>query len=322
MHLPPVLFLHLGAHKTGTTALQSLFLSQTAALARAGVAALPTREFNPRFTRHTPGWRRDPVAAEPEMRAALLSLLPPAPPAQALLISDEGLAGHVRSDLGNAPDRIYQHCNEIPRLLRRVVGGRRMVLILFIRRLDAFLEAAWLQLVRLGELQPFSAYRAGFELDRLSWVPTVKELAETLEGPEDELLVYDHDWLRRDADTLLADLFGRFGAPPPVPGALPSAVNVSFSESALPHVMRFNRIWPRGVLTPLRRGAVGLLQRHLLPGGPRAALFEAPVRAMLARRHDSDLAAIAAMGGRVRLLTGPSAPEAFRPAAFEPAADG
>ena len=81
----------------------------------------------------------------------------------------------MRTDLGDAPDRLYQHCGEVPVLLRQIIGRDRFVVILFVRRLEEFLVSAYPQTLRLGETMSFPQYLSGLDLFRLPWMPTARE---------------------------------------------------------------------------------------------------------------------------------------------------
>jgi hypothetical protein len=302
------LFAHLGAHKTGSTLLQSVFLAERPRLLREGVAYIPFRDFRRGFTLRTPAWRSAPALPWDEMRAALDSLLP-REPFRALLVSDETLLGHLRTDLGNAPDRLYEHCGEAVSFLKKTIGEERMTVFLFIRRLDDFVESAFLQRIRVGADVDFAEYVGGFDLDRLSWVPTVQEIAGALTGPEDRVVVYDHAWLRAAPRAVLADLFGRMGATPPPPEALSPGINLSYTEGQFRLVRRLNRIWPARLLRPGRNAVLHLIERSR-GGGGRARFFDAATRWRLAERHKADLAGIAALGGKITLAQAIAEPAA------------
>lgn len=302
--MPPadLAFIHIGAHKTGTTLLQSVFARHSAGMARGGVIYLPPRALRRAFSVNTPRWRQEGDAAIPAMQAALKSLLPGNQGGHALLISDESLLGHLRTDLGNSPDRLYQHCGEMPVLLKRVMGKQGLVVLLFIRRLDEFLPSAYLQRVRLGETATFEQYLSGLDLVRLSWLPTVNELAATLTGEGDRLIVYDYAALRDAPGALLSDLFGRLGLAAPPASVLRKRVNASLTSNSYRAVMALNRIWPFGRARMLRHVVAAVLDLRLFPGARPARLMDPALAARLAARHGPDLDAIEAIGGNVELV--------------------
>ncbi|WP_270936905.1 hypothetical protein [Falsiroseomonas oryzae] len=307
--LPPRAIVHLGAHKTGSSLLQALFAAEAGRLAEAGIAWLPHQPFRASFSRRTADWRQDPAAAKPAMRAALAALLPPGRPSHAWLASDESLLGHLRTDLGNAPDRLYQHCGEVAAMLRCAAGPGGLTILLFIRRLDEFLCSAYLQRVRLGEPGDFGRYLAGLDPDRLSWVPTIRELAAPLTGEADRLVVHDHASLATAPGWVLQDLFGRLGAPAPPAAVLVRRVNPSLSDGQYRAMLRLNRLWPADRLPALRALAAGLIDRRAPTGGARPHLMEPGLAARLAARHAGDLAAIGALGGPVELALPPASPQ-------------
>jgi hypothetical protein len=302
MPLPGLAFVHLGAHKTGTTLLQAVFAAEAPRLSQAGIAVLPRDPFRSAISYRMGRWRAMRSAGAGQMAAAIQPLLPQeGPPPRALFVSDETLMGHLRTDLGNAPDRFYEHCGEVMPLLKRAFGPERLVAFLFIRRLDEFLTAAYLQLVRLGETLSFAEYLAGLDLERLSWLPTVRELAAGLGGPADRLVVYDHALLAAAPEALLADLFGRMGVAPPPASVLARRVNASPGDTRYRALLALNRAWPAERLPALRRVAAAAVDLRRLRGAGPARLMDPHLAARLAARHREELSAVAAMGGKVEL---------------------
>jgi hypothetical protein len=178
-----------------------------------------------------------------------------------------------------------------------------MTVIFFIRTIDEFLESCYLQLVRLGSTQSFDEYVAGFDIERISWIPTIEKLIAPF-GADDQVWVYDHRMLSDDPRGLLSDLFGRMGASFPAHHCFGRRVNESFTLLQYKVVMILNRIWPTGRAVRARRWVLKSLRLLRTGTQQRVRFFSPHLQEMLKERHQKDLTAIRAMGGIVTLHQG------------------
>jgi hypothetical protein len=294
----------MGAHKTGSTFLQEIFARYSALLGNAGVHYVPRDSFFRNITSRNLQWAADRDACVPVLRGMMRQLLPSRQPG-ALLLSDEALSGHILGDPMSPSDCFYRDCDRPVDLLKRGLGTRRMAVVFFIRTIGEFLESCYLQRVRLGSTMSFEEYVSGFDIDRISWVPTIEKLRVPL-GAEDRIWVYDYRALQEHPLGVLADLFGRMGVSFPSGHRFERRVNESFTPRQYRAVMRFNRIWPAGRFGDSRKQVLKAMSVLRVGARERMRFFSPPLREVLVERHRSDLAAIRAMGGIVEFCPGPA----------------
>jgi hypothetical protein len=222
---------------------------------------------------------------------------------KALLVSDEALAGHIRSDLHNSPDRIYEHCHEVVSLLKHTLGEKQMVIFFMIRSYDEFLESCYLQLVRAGYTESFEAYVSGFDLEKISWIPTIRELIKPLTGSEDFAVIYDYAKLVQGPGHILCDIFGRMDVPRPqsLHEYGRERINASYSESQFRKVLMLNRHWKPGRLKKLRRLVLRIINLPASRSNQKCRFLSNDCRKRLAARYSEDLKTIMQMSHKVRL---------------------
>jgi hypothetical protein len=156
--MPETLILHLGLHKTATTALQDFLAGETRALAAHGVAC-------PRLAR----MRSDltPLiasAAKPD-RAALARFVERVRQ-PVLLLSDENILGTPGDILGGAlypfaENRVRRFCDQF--------ADRRIRLHLTLREPAAFLASMYCEYLRHNPYLGFADYARGFDLERFAY---------------------------------------------------------------------------------------------------------------------------------------------------------
>jgi hypothetical protein len=217
-----------------------------------------------------------------------------------LFISDEAMTGHILGDPASPFDRFYRDCDRPVEFLKRGLGSKQMTVIFFVRSIDDFLESCYLQRTRVGSTLGFDQYISGFDLDRISWLPTIEKLRAPLDGG-DRIWVYDHHALREDPLGVLTDLFGRIGVPFPSEHAFGKKVNESFTPLQYRAVMSLNRIWPAGRAGDARKKVLRALRLLRVGARGKIRFFGPELRRMLVERHRTDLAAIRSMGGIVNL---------------------
>ncbi len=156
--MPETLILHLGLHKTATTALQDFLAGETKALLAHGVAY-------PRLAR----MRSDltPLiasAAKPD-RAALARFVDKVRQ-PVLLLSDENILGAPGDIVGGAlypfaENRVRRFCDQF--------ADRRIRLFLTLRAPAAFLASMYCEYLRHNPGSAFADYARGFDLEGFSY---------------------------------------------------------------------------------------------------------------------------------------------------------
>ena len=299
VHAPRLLpagsrLVHIGPHKTGTTAVQQAFDEARAVLAERGVHyAGPMSQVYQQALGLTgkPGQRGDEHGDEKDW-LALVEEVRRAGPAR-VVMSSESFANaepeHVRrlaSDLG--PDRVH--------------------VVRMVRRYDSLVTSQWQQLVASGHRRSFVGFVRGVStaLDGPFWtrhgfVPLTQRWADGVGRDRVSVVVVneaDHGWLLRVFEAMLGLESGLLVAP-----AEPANRSLTAAEVELLRGMNRIRVlqgWDdRTHLEFVRRGvSVGL--RRLTPD-PRDGRVVVPETLVpfLRERTDRDLAALAELGVEV-----------------------
>jgi len=156
--MPETLILHLGLHKTATTALQDFLAGEQKALLAHGVVC-------PRLSRMRSDLTPLIVSAAKPDRAALARFVDRARQ-PVLLMSDENILGAPGDILGGAlypwaENRIRRFCDQF--------AGRRIRLFLTLREPAAFLASMYCEYLRHNPYLGFADYARGFDLERFSY---------------------------------------------------------------------------------------------------------------------------------------------------------
>ena len=156
--MPETLILHLGLHKTATTALQDFLAGEQKALLAHGVVC-------PRLSRMRSDLTPLIVSAAKPDRAALARFVDRARQ-PVLLMSDENILGAPGDILGGAlypwaENRIRRFCDQF--------AGRRIRLFLTLREPAAFLASMYCEYLRHNPWLGFADYARGLDLERFSY---------------------------------------------------------------------------------------------------------------------------------------------------------
>ena len=166
--------IHIGAHKTASTHLQRLLLRNAARLSAKGCAY-----FGPNRLRHDlrlPPLCVDRPANERVIAPLVSDLRNAAARGQNLVVSEENILGTTRADIIARADRLYPDADgQIARFLR-LVGGRNATLYMAVRSPLSFINSAYVQQIKGGNLCDFETYVAGFDPPALRWSELVVRL--------------------------------------------------------------------------------------------------------------------------------------------------
>lgn len=280
--------LHLGAHKTATTYLQTRLRRNAPMLAREGVAmpsltqlrttltpalgAATGRGMRARLARH----RLAGIAARliAEARAA---------GARRLLISDENLIGGCARTLARAS--LYPDALARMEALAAALEGTRLTLLLSLRSYAGFYASAWGQRLRHGHYRPFdAALRARLVASPRGWPEVAAEIRAAF--PAARLVLWRYEDLAAAERPALTAMVGDAArrlprlATRPLPGFSARAV------ALIEELASGRRTVPRG-----RVGEIAAAH----PKGPGAPPFDPwseAERAELAIRYAADLVAM------------------------------
>ncbi|WP_371155011.1 hypothetical protein [Jannaschia sp. 2305UL9-9] len=200
-HAPPIT-LHLGAHRTGTTSLQSLLEAHAVPLQQAGVAV-----WTPDVTRSgmmtgllgDPGRRpraRDTVANRAAAKVSMRRGLMAQGGVSRLVISDQAVLGGLRENL--LLGRLYPSAGaRLSRFAQAVPGIDQICLA--IRSPDAWWASAVSQLIMRGFAPLDTGTRLAILRSRRGWRNVIEDLAKA--APHARIVVWTHEELAaRPAD--------------------------------------------------------------------------------------------------------------------------
>jgi hypothetical protein len=165
--MPQSFVLHLGLHKTATTALQDFLMGQSKALLAAGVRYIPLGRMRSDVTPLL-------TSLEDGKRFRLASFLE-AINKPCVLLSDENIIGTPGDIMEGslypyARNRVESFCDE--------QQGRSITLVLTLRDPHAFFASLYSEYLRHNAFVSFSEYFAGFNIEDFSFLEIFGWLAE------------------------------------------------------------------------------------------------------------------------------------------------
>lgn len=286
---PTEVRLHLGAHKTASTHLQSSLQRHRPALAALGIDFVPTRELR-RTIRHQPHWLFLPGGRVRALRAALGELVAGLP---VLAISEENLLGEVADALAPRPyPRLEVRCG----IMARAVGRAHITPCLAIRSFDRFWASCLVEVIRSGVAPPPLPAPVSHPP---SWLEICRRIRRIF--PAAPLTVWRHeDYDPRRAATAL---LGRD------PGPLPGVARFTRRASPSPEGIRLALSAVRAAGAADAAATVAAEVSAIFDAHPAVAgaepfrPFDVETGARLREAYATDLAALAAEPG-IRLLPG------------------
>lgn len=276
--------LHVGAHKTGTTSIQDALAANREALAGRGVLYLPREEGRPHFHKALRGRHRSARRTIAAMRKGRAH-------AARLVLSEENLAGRL-ADMTERGTLYPCVGRRIARLHREVLHGAPIRVFFCIRSFDTFLPAVWSELIRQDRFRSFDEFLAAVDMERLSWAPVIRALADAV--GEKNLVVWDFDRFVA-APARFAGLIA--GVEAEILAMPAEASRPSVSAAAVEHLTGL-----RGRMTDeaIREHVHEAEERFPRPQYPRFAPFDGEATAALRARFAGDQAAIRAAFPGVR----------------------
>lgn len=270
------LILHIGAHRTGTTAMQDMLVANRAVLAAAGVRALVHAGIEkavPGFGRvvNREGWE--------ETRAGYLQATRGA---GKLLISEENMIGDMGWNIRSAS--FYWRAKKRLKAYRDFFGEAPKRIGIGIRGYASYwvsahaLELTYRDVSRGGVVR-FADQRDRLAITERGWLDLVADARAVF--PEAEILVWPVE-AKRPVERLASRLIGG------VQGLVPPAAGVNAAPDA-GHIPAMEDI--RAERPAMKRRDMRAWLRDQSPGAFEG--FTADQRAAMAARYDNDLAALA-----------------------------
>ncbi|HRO16023.1 MAG TPA: hypothetical protein PLL33_13490 [Paracoccus sp. (in: a-proteobacteria)] len=281
--------IHLGAHKTATTHLQTSLRQALPHLLAAGVWYADMMQMRAgHFPVQSALGDRPRRVVPPRVMQTLDRAADIWPE---LLLSDENILGGTRSErLMGRDGRLYPLADDRMARLARLLRHRPMRLFLSVREPADFLASAFAMQVAAGTALEPAAFLRGVVPEMLSWSDLAARLL-AVPGVTG-LTVWRYEDYRRLRPALLARLLpaeaaARVGDPPAVNLGLSQQAYDAFCERAMADadadlrdlVARARRQFPRK------------------PGAPGVRIFDDAARARSAVAHAADLARLAALPG-------------------------
>lgn len=265
--------MHLGAHKTASTYLQTVFAANLPRLQAAGVDYVTLEEMRSSIT---PRVARSGLSLQSEVRA----LLERHGSHDRLILSDENLPGGSREII----DRAYYHAahKRIGRLIK-ALAGHSVDIMLATRSYDAFVSSMYCECIRHGPFLTIGEYLSALDIDRLSWPKLVADLCDLV--GEERVTLWRYEDFAGIEDHVLSAIAGGVAIEWKKPTA---TIRRSLSHKAVNALE---------ALTPLlgREEIEALVEpvSEAMPKGPRYpgfCAFDEKAASALRRRYERDMA--------------------------------
>ncbi len=195
--------LHLGAHKTATTFVQSQLFDNRAGLAASHIGIVGIWVLRKRFTRlfEALSWL-DPFWAPLTrmlLRARLNSILAEHHHRSLVILSDENLAGLIAGNYRRGG--LYPAIGQRMRKLKSILSDHEVKVFFSIRPYPDYLISSYLQLAARGRAPSFEQFMARFPASMRGWSEVVSALVAVM-GKEN-VTICTYDWFRQDPSRLL-----------------------------------------------------------------------------------------------------------------------
>jgi len=264
--------LHVGAHKTATTHLQTSIAASQRALAEHGV-----QFYGPTVL------RADGLSLLSRLDEASVSddLVQGA---DRLVISEENFMGTLHVREGAIPKPLYRFGQDRVAQLAKKLAPNGLELFLALRDPADFLGSAYSQVLMGGTVMPFEAFRAANPLDKVDWLYLVRRLSKVAGVKQITIWRYE-DYLPL-FDQICADMLGVAGVVKPVP----KRVHQGLSGLAVETMIKWHLAGETGPLALLARDT-----HPISPDVPAFNGFDDADRAASAAKYDHQIAQIEAI---------------------------
>lgn len=232
-------FLHLGAHKTGTTFVQTNLASGQDFFERNGWRFIFLNRENPEVYRHL--MRNHKRNKDGEWRVLAKFLKEVREGDKNVMISSENLLGRMSLRMTGG---IYTHHEQMIERLKSGLDGAEVGVAFSIRNYADYIESTYQWQIVAGRYDKFEAYLEQVMTDEMSW-PAVAESLVSAFGAENVFLS-TYEMFRRALTEYIAAMLDRAG----LPGTEfqcqhTGALNTSFSKGALGYAAHWNEVVSR-----------------------------------------------------------------------------
>ena len=267
--------LHLGAHKTASTYLQSVLASSLDRLRAAGVDYVTLQEMREKVT---PRVARMGLNLKP----AVKELLEDHAGYRRLILSDENLPGGSREII----ERTYYPAagKRVGRLIR-ALAGHRVQIVLAMRSYEAFISSMYCECIRHGAFLTPAAYLSQLDAERVSWPALLAQLS-ALVG-EDAITL----WRFEDFAAIENDVLAAMAGGIRIEWAKPdTVVRRSFSQKAVDALVALEPVLSGEEIRMLVEPVSDALPKSR--SSPAFRAHDEKAAAALKKRYDQDIARI------------------------------
>jgi hypothetical protein len=271
-----ILVAHLGAHKTATSLIQNYFKDKKKYYLGQGVYPLARDEVSPFVT-----WGERVIKEAGKFNAFLRGHMEKTT-ANYLLFSNENILGRPFKDHPG----LYPEHSRIIDALPKVFEGMSPRVVYSIRPQWELLESYYLQKIHQGDFMTFNQFVDGIDLTKLSWVPVIEKLRDTV--GVDNVKVLDFGLIRQGQEKFISEFVSHCLSPSITPDLDYDTVhNPSISDRGLHIALRINPL--------LRQGETGIVRKFLQTHfsnltEPRPLLMNETMRSELKQRYADEYA--------------------------------
>jgi len=291
------LWFHAGAHKTATTSLQISMAINAPRLAERGVVVLPQflahqaeefgtaqfyrSEFRRRITSLARAKKKPTKARRQQRLRELRSFVGPwALDAPTIVLSDEDLLGK-RLNLAPLP---YPRAREHVATVDRVFRNHELHVVLYVRDLGAYVDACYVQSLKMRRPAHYEEWARKVDFDRLSWLRVAHQIARRV--GDERLTIRRFESIRGGYEAFAHDFFSLFCDPTGLDLSA-RAANPSLSKIGCELALAIAPIIDdRDEWQLVRR----FLEDHFSGRGqPKARFVDDDTRARLSERYEREL---------------------------------
>lgn len=151
------LYIHIGTHKTGTTAIQKVLKENVKSLKKENITYIPLVDQTKKL-KYVNKVERELVSSNKKF---LLSFFKKNKKSKCFIWSFEGFSGD--------PLKGYNNSEVIAESLRKITQGINVKIIVYLRKQDQFIESLYTQMIHQGESYNFEYFIKRFKNDDFNW---------------------------------------------------------------------------------------------------------------------------------------------------------
>ncbi|WP_020180761.1 hypothetical protein [Methylopila sp. M107] len=284
--------LHVGAHKTASTYMQSRLMEDGDVLSGFGIGVASHVDFRKEVTEALDAASRlgavGHAVARPALRRSLARLVEAHAAHDRLIVSDENVAGSILSAVGR--DGLYPQIKaRLGALLAALPEGHDAKVFFCVRGYAEYFSSIFAYRAGQRHAQDIDEFRRRAMTLRRGWVEVVSDIVAV--AGADRTVVWPYETFKKAPARIGAELLGE--GPPKIFVRTHKAILPSLSRKGLMVLDHVGDLLSEAEYAGLARQ---LAQISFDKPDGKITLFDAEEAASLAERYDRDLAAIGALG--------------------------